>query len=115
MATDLHATTDLLRKQHADELLQNYIAYWMEMCHRSMKHNPANIDNKLGIVLFIMNLYNKDIRYRVAGAKTVNTSLDAFKTVQWNLLKLKKYEGLLSEDDSIHSKYTLNSRCQLDL
>ena len=27
--------------------------------------------------------------------------------VQWNLLKLKKYEGLVSEDNSIHSIYTV--------
>ena len=27
---------------------------------------------------------------------------------QWNLLKLKKYEGLVSEDDSIHSIHTVN-------
>ena len=33
VATDVHAATDLLRKQHANELLQDYIAYWTEMCH----------------------------------------------------------------------------------
>ena len=67
--TDVHVATDLLRKQHADESLQDYIAYWTERCQRSMKHDPANIDNKLVIVLFIKNLYDKDIRHRVAGAK----------------------------------------------
>ena len=44
----------------------------------------------------------------VAGVKNVNTLQDAFKTAQWNLLKLKKYDGLLSEDDSIHSIHTVN-------
>ena len=62
MATDVHAATDLLRKQHANESLQDHIAYYTEMCHRSMKHNLTNIDNKLMIILFIKNLYNKDIR-----------------------------------------------------
>ena len=33
VATDVHVATDLLRKQHANELLQDYIAYWTEMCH----------------------------------------------------------------------------------
>ena len=33
VATDVHAATDLLRKQHAGESLQDYIAYWTEMCH----------------------------------------------------------------------------------
>ena len=42
---DLHAATDLLRKQHANESLQGYIAYWTEMCHQSMKYNPMTIDN----------------------------------------------------------------------
>ena len=82
VATDVHAATDLLRKQHADESLQDYIAYWTKMCHRSMKYHPTSIDNKLVIVLFIKNLYNKDISHRVAGAKNVNTLLDAFKTAQ---------------------------------
>ena len=108
VATDVHVATDLLRKQHANELLQDYIAYWTEMCHQSMKHHPTTIDNKLMIILFIKNLYNKDIRQRVAGAKNVNTFLEAFNMAQWNLLKLKKYEGLVSEDDSIHSIHTVN-------
>ena len=68
----------------------------------------ANIDNKLVIVLLIKNLYNNDIRHRVTGAKNVNTLLDAFKTAQWNLLRLKKYKGLVSEDDSIHVINTVN-------
>ena len=57
VATDVHAVTDLLRKQCADESI---FSYWTEMCHQSMKHNPMTIDNKLVIKLFIMNLY--DIR-----------------------------------------------------
>ena len=60
------------------------------------------------IVLFIKKFYNKDIIQRVVGAENVDTLLDAFKTAEWNLLKLKKYEGLMSEDDSIHSIHTVN-------
>ena len=60
------------------------------------------------ITLFIKNLYNKDRRQRVTGAKHVNTLLDAFKMAQWNLFKLKKHEGLVLEDDSIHSIHTVN-------
>ena len=81
VTTDVHVATDLLRKQHADELLQDYIACWTEMYHRSIKCDPANIDNKLMIVLFIKNFYNKDIMHRVTDAKNVNTLLDAFKMV----------------------------------
>ena len=108
MVTDIHAATDLLRKQCANESLQYYIAYWTKMCHRSMKNNPMNIDNKIVIVLFTTNLYNKDIGHRVTGAKNVNTLLDFIKMAQWNLLKLKTYKGLVSEDDSIHSIHTVN-------
>ena len=79
VATDIHVAIDLLRKQHAYELLQDYIAIWTEMCHQSMKCDPMTIDNKLMIVLFIRNLDNKDIRQRVAGAKNVNTLLDTIK------------------------------------
>ena len=53
VATGIGAATQLLRKQHAVESLQDYIVCWTEMCHRSMKHDQANIDNKLMIVLFI--------------------------------------------------------------
>ena len=62
VSTDMHAATDLLRKQHADESLQDYIAYWTEVCHQSMKCDPTTIDDMLMIVLFIKNLYNKDRR-----------------------------------------------------
>ena len=34
--------------------------------------------------------------------------LDAFKMAQWNLLKLKKYKVLVSEDDSVHTIHTVN-------
>ena len=33
VATDVHAATYLLRKWHDNELLQDCIAYWTEMCH----------------------------------------------------------------------------------
>ena len=36
IATVVHSATDLLRNQLADELLQDYIAYWTEICHLSM-------------------------------------------------------------------------------
>ena len=39
--------------------------------------------------------------------------LDAFKMAQWNLLKLKKYEGLVSEDNSIHSIHTVTQICDI--
>ena len=80
VATDVHVAKDLLRKQHSNELLQDNIAYWTEMCHQNMKHDPTTIDNKLVMLLFIKILYNKHIRQRVAGAKNVNTVLDMFKT-----------------------------------
>ena len=78
VAMNVDATTDLLRKQCANESLQDYFAYWTEMCHQSMRCDPITIDNKLIIILFIKNLYNKDIRQRVGDAKNVNTLLDAF-------------------------------------
>ena len=59
-------------------------------------------------ILFIKNLYNNDKRQRVAGVKNIDTLLDAFKMAQWTLLKLKKYKGLVSEDDSIHPIDTVN-------
>ena len=45
----------------------------------SMMIDPSTINNKHVIVLFIENMYNEEIHRRVAGAKNVNTLLDAFK------------------------------------
>ena len=53
-------------------------------------------------------MYNKEICRRVAGAKNINTLLDAFKSAQMNLLKLKKYEGLVSDDEQGHTSHAVN-------
>ena len=45
VATEYHAATDLLRKQRANESLQDYIVYWMEICHHSMKMDTSTINN----------------------------------------------------------------------
>ena len=108
LATEYHAADDPLRKQRPIESLQDYIAYWTEMCHCSMKMDLSTVNNKLVIVLFVKNMYNKEICRRVAGAKNINTLLDAFKSVQMNLLKLKKYEGLVSDDDQGHTEQAVN-------
>ena len=91
VATKYNTATDLLRKQRPNESLQDYIANWTEMCHCSMKIDQSMINHKLVIVLFVKNMYNKEILSGVPGAKSINTLLDAFKSAQMNLLKLKKY------------------------
>ena len=68
VALEYHAATDVLRKQSLSESLQDYIAYWTEMCHCSMKMDPGAINNKLVIVFFVQNMYNKEIFREVAGA-----------------------------------------------
>ena len=50
VAMAYHVATDLLRKQWPSESLQDYIAYWTEMCHHSMKMDPRVINSKLVIV-----------------------------------------------------------------
>ena len=72
------------------------------MCHHIMKMDQNTINNKLVIILLVKNMYNKEICRRLAGAKNINTLLDALKSAQMNLLKLKKYEGLLSDNDYGH-------------
>ena len=44
----------------------------------------------------------------MTGAKNVNTLLNAFKSTQMNLLGLKKYEGLVSDDDHGHTVHAVN-------
>ena len=63
----------------------------------------ANITNSMIIFLFIKNLYNQNIRRRVAGMKVVNT-LDSFKLAHHNLLELKKYGGLVYNEEQVIGK-----------
>ena len=113
VAMDYQAATDLLRKQRHNESSQHYIAYWTEMCHCSMKMDPHTINDKLVIVLLVKNMYKK-ICWRVAGAKDI-TLLDAFKSAQMNLLKLKKYEGLVSDDKHGHAVHAIDQITSKDL
>ena len=108
VATEYHAATDLLRKQRPNESFQDCNAYWIEMCHHSMKMDSSIINNKFVIVLFVKNMYNKEIDRRVAGTQNINTLLNAFKSAQLNLLKLKMYEGLVADDDNGHTVHTVS-------
>ena len=108
VSTEYHAANNLLRKQRPNESLQGYITYWMEICHCSMKMDPSIMNNKLVIVLYVKNVYNKGIHRKVAGAKNINTLLDAFKSAQVSLLKLKKYEGLVSDENNRHKVHTIS-------
>ena len=107
VAMDYCTATDLLRKQRPNESLQDYITYWTEMCHHSMKMDPGTIKNKLVTILFVKNMYTKEIHRKVAGPKTNNTLLDAFKSAEMKLLKLKKYEGLVSDKEHGHIIHTV--------
>ena len=80
-----------------------------------MKMDPSTINNKPVIVLFIKNMYNKEICRRMAGAKNIYILLDAFKSAQMNLLKLKKYEGLVSDDENRHIVHTVDQITNRDL
>ena len=73
-----------------------------------MKMEPSTINNKLVIRFFVKNMYNKEILRRVAGAKNINTLLDAFKSARMNLLKLKKYEGLVFDDEHRHTVHAID-------
>ena len=44
----------------------------------------------------------------MAGAKNINTLLDAFKCVERNLLKVKKYKGLVSDSEHGHTVHAVN-------
>ena len=86
-------------------ILLNYFIYVLlyefVYIHQFAKHSyktngvdAAEEENKAIITFFIKNLFNKAIRRGIAGAKNIRTLADAFKSVQHNLLKLKRYEGL---------------------
>ena len=62
--------------------------------------DQTNITNHVIIFFFIRNLYNnRDTGWWVAGTKTINTLADTCRLAHHNLLKLKKYEGLVYHDE----------------
>ena len=85
--------------------LVTYIQEYVQNCtdiEKAIGVDPANITNRVPIFLFIKNLYNRNIRKRVAGAKVVNSLADAFTLAHHSLLKLKKYKALVySEEQEI--------------
>ena len=89
-----HASAMLCRKQKKDEPLVDYILRFTEHSYKTNGVDAVEEENKAIITFFIKNLFNRDIRRRVAGAKNIRTLADAFKSAQHNLLKLKRYEGL---------------------
>ena len=99
VAAQVHATSDLHHKQQPDETLQEVIQNLTDLVEEALGTDPDNITNRVIIFQFVKNLYNKDIQRRVAGAKTLNTLADAFKLAHYSLLKLKRYEGLVYNED----------------
>ena len=61
--------------------------------------DPANIIKRIIIFLFIKNLYHLDIQQCIAGAKSINTLADIFKLAHQSLLKIKKNECLLHNEE----------------
>ena len=92
--TTEHASAMLCRKQKKDESLVDYLLWFAKHSYKTNGVDAAEEENKAIITFFIKNLLNKDIRRRLAGAKNIRTLADAFKSVQHNLLKLKRYESL---------------------
>ena len=107
-----HASAMLCRKQKKDEPLVDYIFRFAEHSYKTNGVDAVEEENKAIITFFIKNLFNRDIRRRVAGAKNIRTLADAFKSAQHNLLKLKQYEGLNydsnDEDDMVEGVETVN-------
>ena len=66
---------------------------------KSIGVDLANITNWLITFLFIKSFYNKDIRWWVAGKKTINMLAGTFKLAHYSLIKLKKYKGLVYNDE----------------
>ena len=79
--------------------MQELIQKFTNLSEKAIVIDPANTTNRVIIFLFIKNLYKKDIRRQVAGAKTINTLADAFRLAYHNLLKLKKYERLVYNEE----------------
>ena len=64
-----------------------------------MRVDPANITNRVITFLFIKNLNKKYIETILASAKAINTLAETFKLAHHSLLTLKKYEGLVYNEE----------------
>ena len=89
-----HASAMLCLKRKKDEPLVDYILRFAEHSYKTNGVDAVEEENKAIMTFFIENLFNRDIRRRVARAKNIRTLVDAFKSAQHDLLKLKRYEGL---------------------
>ena len=56
-----------------------------DLTEKAMGTDPAIVTNRVIIFLFIKNLFNKNIRRRVAGTKAINTLPDAFRLAHYSL------------------------------
>ena len=61
IATEVHAASNLHRKQFSDGTLQEFIQNFTNLTEKATGVDPANITNRVIIFLFIKILYNKDI------------------------------------------------------
>ena len=98
-ATEEHATSNKHCKQWPDKTLQECIQNFTDLTEKALGTDTANITNRVVLFLFFKNLYNKDIQRRVAGAKIINSLADTSRLAHHSILKLKKYEGLVCNED----------------
>ena len=97
--TEVHATNDLHREHQHNETLQEYIQNFIDLTENAMDAHPFNITNRVIIFLFSKHHYTHDIQKYIADAKPINTLADTGKLAHQSLLKLKKYEGLLYNEE----------------
>ena len=95
IATEVHTASDLHRNQWSDKTFQEYIQNFTYLTEKAMAVDATHIKNRVIIFLFIKNLFNHYIQKQIAEAKIINAQADVFKLAHQNLLKLKKYKGLL--------------------
>ena len=91
IAIEVHAASDLHRKQWPDEILKKYIQNFIDLNEKTMRVGPTNITNRMFIFLSIKNLSNYNIGRRVAGIKTINSPDDTFKLAHRNFIYFTKY------------------------
>ena len=97
--TEVHAASDPHGNHQTDKTLKEYTQKFTDLTEKALGVDPANIMNSVINFLLIKNLCNKDIKRRVAGVKCINTLADAFILAHHSLLKLKKYEGLVHNEE----------------
>ena len=81
--------------------MQEYIERFTDLGIQAISRSPTVVICQVTVVLFLMHLFNKEIKMQVAGAETNLTLRHRMTLAQGAEIMFKQYEGLDADDSSV--------------